>query len=197
MTRALEEAAIACRFALGTIFLLSGTAKLFNWAEFEQVVLQYRAVPEAMSRLVARVLPPLEMAAALCLLLGVLTRAAAFLGALLLVAFAGAIGLNLVRGRRVACGCFGTLSSREVSWVAVFRNIVLAAAALFVVANVPAAVSLDHRIGLQTTLHGPSTGDAVAMLIAGTLAAFVLLLAEEGAHVGAVTRSLGRTLSTQ
>jgi len=191
----MDELAIACRFALGTIFLLSGAAKLANRNEFEQVVSEYRAVPESMSRAVARVIPPTETALGVCLLLGALVRPAAFVAAALLVAFTVAIALNLVRGRRIACGCFGTISSREVSWFAVARNVVFVCCALVVVGSAPTVLAVDQWFevgGSPTTL---TTGDAVAMLIVGTTAAFALSILQEAVVVAQLHRTLARSLT--
>lgn len=50
-----------------------------------------------------------------------------------LLLFAGAIALNLARGKAPDCNCFGQLHSEPVSWSTFVRNLVLAAVAGFIV----------------------------------------------------------------
>jgi hypothetical protein len=51
--------------------------------------------------------------------------------AMLLVVYAVAIGVNLLRGRRdIDCGCAGPASRRPIAWSLVARNVVLAAIGL-------------------------------------------------------------------
>ena len=184
----------ALRFGLGTIFLLSGAAKLANSVEFEQVVLEYRAVPERMARAVAHLVPPVETVLGLCLLIGVLVRPFALVAAALLMAFTVAIALNLVRGRRISCGCFGTLSSREVSWFAVVRNLCLTGLALVVAVSAPSVLAVDDWLPLSKSPTTMTTSDALAMLIVGTATAFALSIVQETVAVARLHRTLVRSL---
>ena len=52
-------------------------------------------------------LPILEILVGLCLLLGLLTRVAAGMSMLLLVAFVVGVGSAWARGLSIECGCFG------------------------------------------------------------------------------------------
>ena len=52
------------------------------------------------------------------------------LGGVLLLGYAAAIGVNLLRGRvRIDCGCGGAAGRERLSWWLVGRNVVCAAAA--------------------------------------------------------------------
>lgn len=193
--KTMDEVTIAFRFALGTIFLLSGVAKLANSEAFEEAVREYRAVPESMSRRVARVVPPAETALGVCLVLGVLVRPVALVSAVVLLAFTFAIALNLVRGRRIACGCFGTISSREVSWFAVARNVCLIGFALVVAISVPTVLAVDGWIELGEAPTSVTRSDAVAMLIVGTSSAFTVSILQESVSVARSHRKLMRSLA--
>jgi ABC-type branched-subunit amino acid transport system permease subunit len=89
----------------------------------------YRLLPQALVTPVARALPFLEGGLGVGILVPA-TRAPALLalGALILL-YAGAMGTNLLRGRRdIDCGCGG--ATHPLSWGLVARNVVLAAAAV-------------------------------------------------------------------
>ena len=76
-------------------------------------------------RLLARVLPGTEAATALLLVVD--PRVGGQCAVALLVAFTTLIAGRLVAGRRDSCGCFGTWSSRPLSWRDLVRNVVLTA----------------------------------------------------------------------
>ncbi len=116
---------IALSFAL-----LFGTAALHKWrdlAGFAAVLDAYRLLPPGLVAPLAWVVPLLESAAARGLLARQASAAAAGLGILLLSGYAGAIGVNLHRGRRdIACGCGGPDQRRPIAGWMLGRNLVLA-----------------------------------------------------------------------
>jgi len=118
--------AIACA-ATCTIFLGSAAVKFWQPTEFRAAVESYRLVPEAMAVALEWIIPALELAGAIGLLLAATRGAAALLLLSLIAAFTGAIALNLVRGPRdLDCGCFGPLLRQPLSGWLVARNGLLA-----------------------------------------------------------------------
>lgn len=188
----IEEAAIALRFALGTIFFLSGIAKLLNLDAFERVVREYQVGPANVSRFVAMAIPPTEAILGGCLLVGIVLRPAAIAVTALLIVFSVAVSANLARGRRIACGCFGTISQREISLFAVIRNLVLIGFALIVSWVAPAVLSLDGV--LKNSTGGRPAIDAVGLLITGSLGAFALAITQEAIAVMRSQRALQRRM---
>ena len=80
---------------------------------------------------VARALPLVEIAIGIGMLVPATRRPALIAVAALLAIYAGAIAINLARGRRqIDCGCGG--DAHPLSWALVVRNAVLAAMALAV-----------------------------------------------------------------
>lgn len=128
--------------ALSLVFGAAAVSKMAAWGELEGVVRNYRILPRALARPVAWVLPPVELALAFALLLPA-TRIIAALGMLgLLLAFAAAIAVNILRGRTdIDCGCFHSSLKQNLSWWLVARNGVLAGFALMALAQ-PAARGL-------------------------------------------------------
>jgi hypothetical protein len=99
--------ALGARLVLGLVFVLAALPKIADPPGFAKAIWGYQLVPGVALNALALVLPWLELLCGLTLLAGLWVRAAAlWLGALLL-AFALALGLNLVRHRPVDCGCFG------------------------------------------------------------------------------------------
>lgn len=116
---------IAACFA--ALFASAAIHKLRDLVHFDAIFAAYGLLPAA--RLpISRAVPVLEMAVALGLLSAASRGFAAGTGAVLLLAYASAIALNLRRGRRdIACGCGGPDERRPIGWPMVWRNCALAA----------------------------------------------------------------------
>ena len=115
--------------ALALIFFGAAWHKFGEPQGFLSALAGYRLVPEALLGAVARIVPVLEAMLALGLLVPV-TRTAALVGAAgLLAAYAGAMAINLLRGRSyIDCGCGG--AAHPLSWGLVARNAILVGVAL-------------------------------------------------------------------
>jgi uncharacterized membrane protein YphA (DoxX/SURF4 family) len=181
-------AAVVFRFGLAVVFLLSGLAKLPRREEFLRAVRNYRLVPDRLGVVVAKALPPAEIAVGLLLALGLGVRPVAALLGLFLVGFSGAVAINLLRGRIIDCGCFGPLAQRRITWLTVARNAVLIAAAAVVVAVGPSALALDR---LLPGAPGPalSTTSALALLLATSLAVVTGTLVQEVRRLASLVRA--------
>jgi uncharacterized membrane protein YphA (DoxX/SURF4 family) len=98
---------VLARVLVGGVWVVAGYLKLPDPAEGVRAVRAYRLLPESVVPVVGHGLPVLEIAVGLCLLLGVLTRPAALLSALMLAAFVVGIASAWARGLQIECGCFG------------------------------------------------------------------------------------------
>lgn len=101
------DVSVFARVVLGLVFLLSGVEHLRRRRGFAISVVQYAILPRPLEQLFATVVPWLEVGGALVLLTGLATMEAAAIMGLLLISFMTAVGVNLARGRRISCGCFG------------------------------------------------------------------------------------------
>lgn len=187
---AMDEAATAVRFALGTIFFLSGLAKLPNLKEFERIVRDYRIIPIRAAHGLALTIPLAEIGLGLLLLVGLGVRMTAVAVCVLLMIFSIAVVVNLVRGRRIPCGCLGSLSQHEISPSAVVRNVIFIGLAAGVGLLAPSALALDAIFRDSTS--SVATVDGVAMLIVGTSAAFAIAVGQEALTVFSVKRRLAK-----
>lgn len=100
-------AGLLARVLVGTVWVVAGVLKLPDPHENVRVVRAYGLLPERVVPVVGHGLPVLEILVGLCLLLGLLTRAAAAVSALLLVAFVVGVASAWARGLSIECGCFG------------------------------------------------------------------------------------------
>ena len=98
------------RLVLATTFFYAGFSKLYppeHRFQFEMTLSTYQLLPVWGVIAVAAVLPWLEIALGLVLLLGWKLRYFASFTALLLGAFLTAMGITYARGIEADCGCFG------------------------------------------------------------------------------------------
>jgi Methylamine utilisation protein MauE len=115
---------------VGVVALLFGSAalhKLRDPKRFDEIFAAYGVAGVVSRWHLSWLVPMLELAAALGLLAAVTRPYAAALGALLLLSYAVAIGVNLRRGRRdLACGCGGPDERRPIAPWMVWRNVLIA-----------------------------------------------------------------------
>ena len=168
--------ALIFRFALAGMFISAGVSKLAAMDAFGAAIRQYELLPDRAVTVVRRALPWLEVSIGFLLGVGLLTRVASLVAAVMLLGFAGAIATSLRRGRRFDCGCFA--HAKEAGWALVVRNVLLAGGAMVVAAaSDPDAFSVDRLIGWSSS---GGVGSALAALVVGTLAIAAATIASAG-----------------
>jgi peroxiredoxin len=124
-------ALLIVRLLLALVFVTAGVAKLADREGSRQAIVDFGA-PSALAASLGLLLPLAELAVAASLL----PASTAWWGALgalaLLSVFVVGISINLARGRKPDCHCFGQLHSAPAGWKTLARNGVLAAIAGFV-----------------------------------------------------------------
>jgi Methylamine utilisation protein MauE len=117
--------------SLAALFGAAAFGKLRALREWPGVVRNYRLLPERLAAAAAAVLPLAEVFTAAALLWTPTRPAGAIAAAALLLLFAAAIGVNIRRGRtHIDCGCFGSALRQSLAPWMVWRNLILACAAL-------------------------------------------------------------------
>lgn len=158
----MEGSVLAARFVVALVLLLAGAAKVRRTDEFARAVDGYKILPRTLVRPVAATLPWLELGCGLTLAVGVATRIVATVTVVLLAVFTAAMGIALLRGMRIDCGCFGATTSGRASGWTVARNVLLIFVALAVVARPPTTLAAwPAAAGLPGT-------DGLAVLVAVT-----------------------------
>lgn len=135
---------VAIRLVVGATLLWAGFAKVSDPAMFALTVRAYEVLPVGLVNGFAVVMPWMEIAAGLCLVSGFWTRSGALASAALFAAFAVALGINLVRGADISCGCFGLDGAEGGLGEALVRDLLLLAGALVLVFFRRVPFSLDR-----------------------------------------------------
>ncbi len=175
------------RLVLGGLLLIAGVTKLTDRSAFYEAVADYDVLPSALARPFAFLMPLVEVALGMLLLLGLFTVPAAALAVPLFGSFGIAIGVNMLRGRHFDCHCFGSAQSDRVGGPAFLRSLLLAGTALYVAAGASRFVSLDALIfGSPGNL--PPVSDAIPMIFAAFVVIDVLFLLPEFAAIRAAFR---------
>ncbi|MDP7298365.1 MAG: MauE/DoxX family redox-associated membrane protein [Myxococcota bacterium] len=119
------------RAALALLLLSAAVQKLRDARGFRAVLADYQLLPARLVPAAALALTGIEFAVGAGLLVPTAGAAPVLAAALLLSAYAGAIALNLARGRRhVSCGCAGPAGTQTLHEGLVARNGLLVLAAL-------------------------------------------------------------------
>lgn len=135
MTLLLVETGLAGATGTGLVLATAGLAKVRHRALLPGVVANYRLLPDALIAPVAALLPPGELALGAGMIVsglsGGLLRPLGFIAAALFLVFAGAMAINVRRGRtQIDCGCGHSGLRQPIGPALVARNLVLAAFAL-------------------------------------------------------------------
>lgn len=107
---------------LGVLFVYAALAKIVDVADLATEVHNFRIVPLWSENLIAMTLPWVELLAGLALVLGVRSRAGAWVVGALLLAFTAGIVAAMARGLDITCGCFGTSTVTRVGWSKLAEN---------------------------------------------------------------------------
>ena len=112
MSRLLESRGLSLfiRVVLGLTFAYSSWFKITDPPAFAESMWNYRILPGFLVNPLAIVLPWIELIVALALISGWFRKGAALLACVMLAIFILALGVDLVRGIAVDCGCFSAQS---------------------------------------------------------------------------------------
>jgi len=105
---------MAVRLFIGAIFIYASVDKIAHPDQFARIVFNYHLLPGYLINLTALILPVAEFIAGVCVITGTFYAGARNFLLILLVVFLVAIGVNVIRGVDLECGCF-TVSSKAKS----------------------------------------------------------------------------------
>jgi len=154
--------------AIALLFASASAHKLRDLRRFEEIFSAYGVLTRISRWHLSRAIPLLELAVAAGLLFDLSRAYAAVAGIALLSIYAGAIAINLGRGRRdLACGCGGPDERRPIAPWMVWRNVVLALA--LVLALAPWTSRPLNFTDAVTVVFGVSTLALVYLCIDGMM----------------------------
>ena len=128
----MHVALLVARVLLVLVFSVAGVTKLADRAGSKQALVDF-GVPASLAVPLGVLLPLAELAVAVALIPASTAWWGAVGALVLLLLFVVGIGVNLARGRKPECHCFGQLHSEPAGWKTLVRNGILAAVAGFVV----------------------------------------------------------------
>src|SRR5215203_5305050 len=128
----MHVALLVARVLLVSVFIVAGVTKLADRAGSKKALVDF-GVPASLAAPLGVLLPLAELAVAVALILASSAWWGAVGALVLLLLFVVGIAVNLARGRKPECRCFGQLHSEPAGWKTLARNGVLAAVAGFVV----------------------------------------------------------------
>ena len=99
---------LVARLIVGVVDLWAGLVKFPDPAGNVRQVRAFDILPEAIVPTVGHALPTIEIIMGVALILGLLTRLFAVIGALFFLAFIIGIASAWARGLEINCGCFGS-----------------------------------------------------------------------------------------
>src|SRR5688500_5920212 len=167
------------------IFGLASITKLANLANFRDTLLAFGFV-RGLAVPLQVVVPILELMICIALVPPQLRPWAALAALLLLTAFVIVMVVNLAKGRRPKCNCFGQLHSTPIGPATLLRNAIFMALAAFVLVE-PKSSQLD----LLEPLLAPLTDNPLLSLLSLVLLCVVLA---QGWFIAHVLRQNGRLL---
>jgi uncharacterized membrane protein YphA (DoxX/SURF4 family) len=149
--RLLDVVGTLARFGLAAVWLVSGLLKAADPDQTYVAVRAYDVLPDAGVEVVAALLPWVELALGVLLLVGVGTRLVAALSAGLLVVFVAGVAQAWARGLSIDCGCFGGGGAVEPGQTTYVQELLRDAAFLlmagWLIARPRTLVALDDRLG--------------------------------------------------
>jgi uncharacterized membrane protein YphA (DoxX/SURF4 family) len=136
------------RLILGGVWLAAGVIKVGDLAASGRSVVAYRLLPYDAATSLGVVLPFVEIALGVLLVLGLATRLSAVLSVVLLIAFIIGIASAWARGLRIDCGCFGSggdlaANQQPTYFSETIRDIALLALAAYLAVRPRTRLSLD------------------------------------------------------
>lgn len=138
----LDAMAFAAQLTLGMVFAASTALKVARPGQFIASVVGYDVLPAPVARVFGWLLIPVEAYLAVALILGLSAEVARPLSVAALALFGIAVGINLARGARVPCGCFGN-PSELISRRTLIRLMLLVIVGLIVTLVSPSLSSAD------------------------------------------------------
>lgn len=141
---------LLARLALGGVLLVAGLLKVGDPTGSIQSVVAYRLFDYSVAEMIGLMLPVVEIGLGALLILGLLTRAAAAAGAVLMLVFIAGIISAWARGLAIDCGCFGSGGPVDPSETAylpeILRDAALFAAGAWLVVRPRSLLAVDSLL---------------------------------------------------
>jgi putative oxidoreductase len=146
--------ALPARLYLGFVFLYACVHKIADPGSFALDIATYQLLPLSLVNLAALILPWVELLAGVMIVIGLRTRAAAFLMVGMMVMFIVALAWALNQGLEMSCGCFASAQEEDpISGLTMLRDAGWLALSLYVLVFDRKPLGLDRLLARR-----PSAG---------------------------------------
>ena len=147
--------ALPLRWYLGGVFIWACLHKIAHPGSFALAIATYDILPLALVNPMAIILPYVELAAGIMLIIGLRTRAAALMVGGMMLMFTVSVGIALHNGLDASCGCFAAQSLEEdpIGWVTIFRDVAWLLMAAYVVLFDRRPLGLDRWLTCRRRLR--------------------------------------------
>lgn len=105
MKNGLSIIVLIARLLIGGILIYASFNKIVDPGGFAKAIANYHIIPFGLENSMAIILPWLELAVGICLILGLFIDGAAFLVIIMMVIFIVAITFAILSGYNIECGC--------------------------------------------------------------------------------------------
>jgi peroxiredoxin len=182
----MDTALLIARLVLAAVFLVAAIGKLADLQGSRRAVAAF-GVPETLAGPIGLLLPLAELVVAVCLIPDATAWGAAIGALVLLAGFIVGISVNLARGEKPDCHCFGQFYSEPIGVSTLIRNVILAAIALFIVVE-------GHPTGGSSALTWLTQISGTEVIGLGISLALLALLILEAWFLLMLLRQNGRLL---
>ncbi len=181
---------LTARIVLATIFVGAAIGKLQSGLARSRRTLAEFGIPRRMVAPLAIVLPGTELLVAVFLVVPQLAWLGSILASLIFLSFAVAIVINLRKGKKPLCNCFGRVRSQPIGWSVLLLDWVLFATA----SGVAWHLRTQTSFGLSYLLHVMRSLSMAAVETVAIVIAF-LLLGSAIVHLIHTTRELRKRIA--
>ncbi|RCK73968.1 MAG: putative methylamine utilization protein MauE [Ignavibacteriae bacterium] len=99
------------RYFIGIVFIIAAIPKIEDPAAFAKSIEGYQFLPTFLINITALLIPWIELLVGISIIIGFFLRGTSLLAIILFSSFSILIGISLLRGLSIDCGCFGNLGS--------------------------------------------------------------------------------------
>ena len=150
---------LTVRAVPAALLLWAGLSKAFDRQGSILAVDAYGMLPDVLVRIVAALLPWIEIGIAVLLILGLFVRFAGIATAVLASVFILALAQAKARGLAIDCGCFGGGGSGDgVSWWDIARDVPIVLAGIYLALRPRGPLQLDNLLGVTEDHDGEDRG---------------------------------------
>jgi peroxiredoxin/uncharacterized membrane protein YphA (DoxX/SURF4 family) len=113
------------RILFGILFIFSATTKFIDLNSFESSIKKFALVPDYFAGVISYLIPSAEFILGLLMIFKIKPEITLQLIIYMLITFTSVITVKLVEGGDISCGCFGSLSSNNIDYSTILRNLFL------------------------------------------------------------------------